>query len=978
MKNLLLSVSAVVFACLGTQAQNPLTSTNKFAVYSRNSITIYGGTAIHGPVLTAGNLDNRVANFSIGSCKASNYTANTDALPVQALVLGSLNGTQKINLLNNGYLKVQNQSTLTCAQSGSITTVSKGATVLAEGNVSQNCSSIFSSSNIGNIDVSDKYAYVFNQKQACFVNTATNSGYHYDFTSSTGNQVVDAGVRPVTFVKVSAASMATGNLQIQGINESNSNIIVINVDGNNNTIDWNSSSFQINSTSTAHTVINFYNTTTVNLNNSLAINATVFAPNADVTLTSASMGVDGQIVTSLFNMHGGYVGCNDFTGNFACNLYSIGDNVFEDKNADGTYDWNASDIGVNDITVRLLNASGNIIQTTITKYYGTYYFFGISPGTYAVEIVVPSLFQATPANRVTEIYVDSKNDGVIVSGNTFRTSNFNLTAGNGSDLRWNMDLGITRNTDGDALVDYVDTDDDNDGISDTEEDKGCGNMQFPPWDGDEDNDQVPNWCDNITPSFTWLDKDNNSLHDYYDRDGDMIPNGRDLDSDGDGILDAVETAADTDRDGVPNFFDADSDNDGITDVREATLANNDIDNDGMLDGFEVDYDGVRGIADPGQIEGNPWGAAGLTPVNSDGTVGSGTALGSDNIPDYLDIDSDNDAITDNIEAQPGCSYIVPVCGDTNCDGLFNLYDNNGNSLRQGMSFTIQNIDNDALPDYRDPDSDGDGSFDFVEATRITISGYVASPSTGTITDADGDGLIDAYDILNRTTANSADACKNATNTYFNTNGSTTPVADAGSDTPLGGTGCTRGWRNPTVLPVTLTSFYADVLNNQANITWTVSNENNLSVYSIEKSADGIQFANLNNVAATGKSKYNTSDDLTTAITYYRLRSISKDGSTQISQTITVRKNGLVKGELSIAPNPAVNYFTLSLKNNEDGVATIRIIDVNGKVALTEKRQVKAGAATLNFENISTLANGIYLVEVANGTQITSTKLLIHK
>jgi hypothetical protein len=65
-----------------------------------------------------------------------------------------------------------------------------------------------------------------------------------------------------------------------------------------------------------------------------------------------------------------------------------------------------------------------------------------------------------------------------------------------------------------------------------------------------------------------------------DADGDGIPNYLDPDSDNDGIPDSVEGVADPDDDGLPNFIDADSDNDGASDALEHALGTNpyDVDN----------------------------------------------------------------------------------------------------------------------------------------------------------------------------------------------------------------------------------------------------------------------------------------------------------------------------------------------------------------------------------------------------------------
>jgi hypothetical protein len=70
-----------------------------------------------------------------------------------------------------------------------------------------------------------------------------------------------------------------------------------------------------------------------------------------------------------------------------------------------------------------------------------------------------------------------------------------------------------------------------------------------------------------------------------DTDGDGAPDFRDLDSDGDGIGDAVERGpspglVDTDGDGVPDVRDLDSDDDGLSDAEEGAA---DSDGDGVPD-----------------------------------------------------------------------------------------------------------------------------------------------------------------------------------------------------------------------------------------------------------------------------------------------------------------------------------------------------------------------------------------------------------
>lgn len=202
-----------------------------------------------------------------------------------------------------------------------------------------------------------------------------------------------------------------------------------------------------------------------------------------------------------------------------------------------------------------------------------------------------------------------------------------------------------------------------------------------------------------------------------DTDGDGIADAIDQDDDNDGISDATEGTADTDGDGVIDAKDLDADNDGINDVIEA--GGTDANGDGKQDGTPN--------ATTGQI------GTGLTPPNSD----------NDTVPDYKDLDSDNDGVSD---LQEGGSNGT----DANNDGVVDGPDTDGDGIPNSVdglagfgdasSPALPNGDSDTIPDYRDVDSDGDGIKDIVEkAGKGTLDanndGMVDSP-----TDPDGDGI----------------------------------------------------------------------------------------------------------------------------------------------------------------------------------------------------------------------------------------------
>jgi len=211
-------------------------------------------------------------------------------------------------------------------------------------------------------------------------------------------------------------------------------------------------------------------------------------------------------------------------------------------------------------------------------------------------------------------------------------------------------------------------------------------------------------CTDEDPSNVENEIDNNQNNvNVIDTDGDQIPDYIDVDDDNDGILDTIEGQEDFDNDQIINSLDLDSDGDLIPDNIEAQLTIDYIQPSGIVgaNGLDNIYES---ISDSGE---------GLTPVNSD----ANNPISTDNNPDYLDHDSDNDGIIDRIELG-----ISPSNIDSDNDGLDNVIDTSLNySDVNGI------IDNPiSLPDL-DNDVQDNGDVDYrdliiLEITNVNVSG----------------------------------------------------------------------------------------------------------------------------------------------------------------------------------------------------------------------------------------------------------------
>jgi Secretion system C-terminal sorting domain len=182
-------------------------------------------------------------------------------------------------------------------------------------------------------------------------------------------------------------------------------------------------------------------------------------------------------------------------------------------------------------------------------------------------------------------------------------------------------------------------------------------------------------------------------------------------------------------------------------------------------------------------------------------------------------------------------------------------------------------------------------------------------------------------------------------------------------------------------PVTLIDFKATLLNCQPTLKWTTETETNSDRFEIERgNANNTGWTTVGSVAAggftTAKSSYSFADanlNTTAKKILYRLKMVDKDGRFQYSPVLPVSLNCNTVS-ISAFPNPV-----------QDGKLYVSLTGATGQTVAILRTLAGQTVSSINLANgtnavnVSGIANGIYILEVTDGSGISKkTKLIVNQ
>lgn len=186
-----------------------------------------------------------------------------------------------------------------------------------------------------------------------------------------------------------------------------------------------------------------------------------------------------------------------------------------------------------------------------------------------------------------------------------------------------------------------------------------------------------------------------------------------------------------------------------------------------------------------------------------------------------------------------------------------------------------------------------------------------------------------------------------------------------------------------ILKAAVTNFSGSLLNKKAELNWSVTNNNEINYFEIERSSDGLHFSAFQKIISTSSDflsvNYKFTDEVqekNSPFVYYRLRMVHLYGNVSYSKIIRLSLNESWK--VNLFPNPVIDNMQINVYAPSNENLEIIIYDASGRLMRKMNTNILKGTSKINLSDFQNWPAGIYSVKVLSGQNIFIDKIFIKK
>ena len=182
----------------------------------------------------------------------------------------------------------------------------------------------------------------------------------------------------------------------------------------------------------------------------------------------------------------------------------------------------------------------------------------------------------------------------------------------------------------------------------------------------------------------------------------------------------------------------------------------------------------------------------------------------------------------------------------------------------------------------------------------------------------------------------------------------------------------------TVLPIKLLYFTANYNGTTVDLNWSTTTEINNDYFTIERSADAINFEPILAKDGAGNSSqtlfYTTVDSSPlNGVSYYRLKQTDFNGDFAYSKIVSINIKNNDAFQLVNTFNSENNFLNVVVNCGENRLVNFELYDMTGKKVHSSIENIVGNNQTISIP-IAGLSQGIYLLKANNGEKVITKKL----
>ncbi len=165
------------------------------------------------------------------------------------------------------------------------------------------------------------------------------------------------------------------------------------------------------------------------------------------------------------------------------------------------------------------------------------------------------------------------------------------------------------------------------------------------------------------------------------------------------------------------------------------------------------------------------------------------------------------------------------------------------------------------------------------------------------------------------------------------------------------------------LPVRLLNFYAQTGSSYVDLVWNFDAEMNVAGYDVLLSSDGVHFNTIGKVRASGAYQYKWRHLVPlTGTSYYRLKTIDKNGTNNYSKILPVKFNPAPVIQ-TISPNPFSSSINVTMQLQRATPVVMFMYDATGRIVWQHHYNGTAGSNSFPLLSLEGLTTGMYIINV---------------